>query len=286
MSLSGAGWPAALPALTTFARPGVLDNVSAGFAKRQRDVGAGIRRDSQSLQTSVGAGHLPLCTGPVHGRVECNEPHDARASSLTALPRDACLSALPSCAPGQCSCGLSCPRSNCGPGAQHLNRRAAAPQLVAFPELTERRNPQLATAQHQDDQDDKHDENDGSYADVHELSLSYQSLRPRRRPRAGYPAQSGLTREPTRARWRPRFSGSSNRGSADGLVSKLGLGRPGRRFRRPGERPGGALAGAERSAAPAARGTGDNRRAGRGGDPRLALQDQPDGTRLGRVQGA
>jgi len=207
MSLSGAGWPAALPALTTFARPGVLDNVSAGFAKRQRDVGAGIRRDSQSLQTSVGAGHLPLCTGPVHGRVECNEPHDARASSLTALPRDACLSALPSCAPGQCSCGLSCPRSNCGPGAQHLNRRAAAPQLVAFPELTERRNPQLATAQHQDDQDDKHDENDGSYADVHELSLSYQSLRPRRRPRAGYPAQSGLTREPTRARWRPRFSG-------------------------------------------------------------------------------
>jgi hypothetical protein len=60
--------------------------------------------------------------------------------------------------------------------------------------LTERRHAWLATSKHQDNQDDDHNENDGSDADIHVLFLFSGNARPCGRPRPDCPAQSGLTR--------------------------------------------------------------------------------------------
>src|SRR5580704_18099559 len=74
--------------------------------------------------------------------------------------------------------------------------------------------------------------------------------------------------------------------SADGLIRRLGLGRPAQHFWHPHGRPDRPAPGARRPAAPASRITRDQRGTGGRADPGLPLQDQPDGTWAGRLQGA
>jgi len=56
--------------LVFLAGPGVLNDVSAGLAERQRDVGTRIRRDSQSLQAPVQDPAGDWHAGGIAGQVE------------------------------------------------------------------------------------------------------------------------------------------------------------------------------------------------------------------------
>jgi hypothetical protein len=62
------------PYLVLVAGPGVLDDVRAGLAERQGNVGAGIRRDAESLQAAVenlaGDGHAGGIAGQVQHHVD------------------------------------------------------------------------------------------------------------------------------------------------------------------------------------------------------------------------
>ena len=71
--------PGAHPHLVLLARAGVLNDVRAGLAERQGDIGPGIRRDSERLQAAVEDltpdRHADGIAGKVKGHLDLHAIH-------------------------------------------------------------------------------------------------------------------------------------------------------------------------------------------------------------------